>query len=50
MYVCVQTDSSLESALVKHILGHCNDKYIFMMTPFGKEVSHPTLQVVHHFI
>ena len=45
--VCVQTDTPLESALVKHILDHCNDRYIFMMTLFGKEVSCSTLQVVH---
>ena len=48
--VRVQTDSPLESALVKHFLGHCNDGYIFMMTPFGKEVSHFTLQAVHDVI
>ena len=48
--VYVQTDSPLESALMKHILGHCNDEYIFMMTPLGKEVSYFTLQAVHHVI
>ena len=42
---CIHTDSSLESALVKHIKGHCNDGYIFVMTPFCKEVSYITLQV-----